>query len=359
MTDERRRHPAVTPRWAATSSARHKAGTLPTASAHRAAIFRSLLKITILITGFFTIWNFLVPDYFLSATECCVCGFNILLLCWMREKNDPGRHTLYFIIPLAILILFACLRSTHPGILMFWVLVVPTVAYVLLGHKDGLKLSAVYIVATVAVIAYRFSAGRTDIMLSTLVNLVACLVCVTVLAHVYEIIRARAEAELRDSALHDSLTGVLNRTGIQLAFDGYISGSGQCATLLSAIVLDLDHFKSINDNYGHQAGDEVLCMVADCVKAEIGAGDAVGRLGGEEFMVLLCHETTEQAMAVAENIRQAIFKGRCRYRSKTIRVTATLGIAELTKQDSLDTLIEKADARLYQGKLNDRNQVVA
>jgi diguanylate cyclase (GGDEF)-like protein len=120
-------------------------------------------------------------------------------------------------------------------------------------------------------------------------------------------------------------------------------------------MLDADHFKRINDTYGHQTGDEVLRKVAEIARQEIRAEDLVGRIGGEEFVCILSGMSGREARALAERLCRAIAKGTERAISPT--VTISLGLALLRDGDSLETLMRRADAALYEAKEGGRNQV--
>lgn len=171
--------------------------------------------------------------------------------------------------------------------------------------------------------------------------------------------RSDAEGRLRASALRDSLTGVFNRTGMNVRFDDYEEAAEAGPAWLGLILLDLDHFKRINDTHGHQAGDHVLRRVARCIDSHTEPYDTIGRLGGEKFVVLRPDRGLEQARRIAERIRCAIGSSHEPCQMKPIEVTATLGVAARDRDENLDALIERADARLYRGKLNAHNQVAA
>ena len=129
---------------------------------------------------------------------------------------------------------------------------------------------------------------------------------------------------------------------------------------MSMLVLDLDHFKQVNDTYGHGAGDVALQKIADICRQQLRQVDIIGRLGGEEFVILLPDTNLSDAIIVSERLRQGIeneeiVAGRTRF-----SLTATIGAAELTEHDSgIQDLVRRADAALYQGKHAGRNRVEA
>jgi len=166
------------------------------------------------------------------------------------------------------------------------------------------------------------------------------------------------EAETR--ALTDALTGLHNRRGFEQNAQGLEAESGSLrgAALLFA---DIDHFKRINDEYGHGLGDKVLCAVADLIRASIKGRDIAARLGGEEFAVLLPGTTLAGATSLAEQLRASVERGRVRHASGAAigNVTISIGVANARHGESLDELIQRADAAMYIAKQGGRNQVAS
>jgi diguanylate cyclase (GGDEF)-like protein len=128
---------------------------------------------------------------------------------------------------------------------------------------------------------------------------------------------------------------------------------------LSALMIDLDHFKHVNDTYGHPIGDQALIALANCCKQNLRPSDLFGRYGGEEFLVLLPETPHDQAMEVAERLRSQIEQITLRTEKGPVRFTASVGIATMTEQDNidLDHLIIQADDALYEAKGAGRNRV--
>ncbi|MFM2588622.1 GGDEF domain-containing protein [Vibrio sp. TBV020] len=164
------------------------------------------------------------------------------------------------------------------------------------------------------------------------------------------------EAELKRLAETDELTGILNRRafiqGLECEFDK------PSQSLLSCLMIDIDHFKEINDQVGHLSGDEVITQVAQICHGQIRSSDYIGRLGGEEFGVVLTHTNAIQAYDIAERIRQSIESTPCRVDDHIIYPTVSIGIAELNSQvSSVRELLVQADKAMYYSKQTGRNQV--
>jgi len=162
--------------------------------------------------------------------------------------------------------------------------------------------------------------------------------------------------EAQDQALHDTLTGLPNR----LAYNERMSmeharwlRSGQH---LSLVVLDIDRFKSINDTWGHQAGDRVLKYLARELSSQIRAQDFFGRFGGEEFVLILPDTHRAGALKLADNLRRHIESCRFKYKDQPVSVTISCGIAEFTPDEASVHAFERADTCLYAAKNNGRNR---
>jgi diguanylate cyclase (GGDEF)-like protein len=123
------------------------------------------------------------------------------------------------------------------------------------------------------------------------------------------------------------------------------------------LLLDLDHFKTVNDKWGHLAGDAALRQFASTVAAELRGGDLLARLGGEEFAVALADRRTDQAENLAERIRRAVAALRVSAGAADIRLTVSIGVASIRDTDSLDALLKEADLALYQAKASGRDRV--
>ncbi len=124
------------------------------------------------------------------------------------------------------------------------------------------------------------------------------------------------------------------------------------------MMFDIDHFKKVNDQYGHPAGDQLLRHFAQRCLTASRATDLVGRYGGEEFVLLLSETNLEAARLIGERLRQFIMNTPFETDAGEISITSSIGIAEAGKQDTLETLIERADTALYKAKKLGRNQVV-
>lgn len=177
---------------------------------------------------------------------------------------------------------------------------------------------------------------------------------------------AHATQELRDqkdaaeqAARTDSLTGVSSRRAFSEAAEAEMQRALRYRTELSLLMMDLDHFKVVNDTHGHVTGDAVLVSFAQTVQQLVRKVDMVARLGGEEFVVLLPNITAEQATALAERIREAVHNSHLLVDGKPLQFSVSVGVAQFDRRElSLTGWLARADAALYQAKAQGRNRVV-
>ncbi len=160
-------------------------------------------------------------------------------------------------------------------------------------------------------------------------------------------------------AQHDRLTKIFNHVEILNILEKELDRVGRQNGNLAVIMGDLDHFKRVNDTYGHVAGDAVLVEVAARMKNNIRIYDSAGRYGGEEFLLVLPGCTTEEAMIIANRILESISKEPVMFNNIPIMVTISLGVAVNRTGEKTKTteLVQLADAALYKAKQNGRNRV--
>lgn len=169
------------------------------------------------------------------------------------------------------------------------------------------------------------------------------------------LIKERTEYQYKLAAETDELTGVKNRRRLVCDIEGLLAASPRTGVLM---IFDLDHFKQINDTWGHVAGDRVLERFAAEMTRQLRPGAVFGRLGGEEFALFVPGQDRESGMAFGETLRQATEAMRVEYRDVTLRVTTSIGLAAVSDVGcDYDELTAAADAALYHVKTSDRNRV--
>lgn len=169
----------------------------------------------------------------------------------------------------------------------------------------------------------------------------------------------RGLAAERRHARTDVLTGVANRASLDERLAEEIERRRRFKTAVAVLVWDIDLFKKINDEYGHRSGDAVLREVARALAARKRATDHLARFGGEEFVMLLVGTTVNEALRVADGLREAIAAMKFGFRGSPVRVTVSCGITELADDDDPQTVFDRADAALYRAKNEGRNRCIA
>lgn len=163
--------------------------------------------------------------------------------------------------------------------------------------------------------------------------------------------------ELRYTATHDILTGVYNRFRVLEVLDHELKRIERLERPVAVLCIDIDHFKSINDTYGHPAGDQVLRALSKRIAGEIRGSDTFGRIGGEEFLVIMPETNLPAAQEMAERLRLIAEAAAVDWHGIPVRCTISIGVAQLRRGEDADSLILRADAALYRAKANGRNRV--
>jgi diguanylate cyclase (GGDEF)-like protein len=168
--------------------------------------------------------------------------------------------------------------------------------------------------------------------------------------------KERSELRYREAAGIDSLTGIANRGAFMTNAAKLLARARQDDLPLTLVVFDLDHFKNVNDNYGHQAGDRTLQLFAESARKALRPHDLLGRHGGEEFALALPAATIETGYVIAERIRVG-FAEACRHGEEPIPATVSAGVATAAGEATIETLMGAADDALYRAKNLGRNRV--
>jgi diguanylate cyclase len=246
------------------------------------------------------------------------------------------------------------------GGFQYYLLTIPGVAYLLFDH--GKKYPPIFLSVigfmmfiaceTVFIPGLRLDIPEAGYRIMYLVN--TFLVC----AGIFIIIQFYS-SEQRKLVIFDYLTGLYNRRYIMMQAGFLLSLCKRNNHAISFIMADIDHFKSVNDSYGHQAGDHVLKQVAELLVRNVRECDLVARYGGEEFLLVLPELDSVKATALAERIRSTIAESRFEYDGNTVSITVSLGIStdQTSPDTTIDRLISQSDSALYEAKRGGRNRV--
>ena len=296
-------------------------------------------------------------------------------------QGRPVRWALLLAPPLLVLVFVSVFIDNFPARVSFVGLVIGLQAVwallAALSHRHatvgrgqwllvaGLLLEAV-VLGVRALVAISTHSEATNILQSSALQTLTFLatfsvVLVSSVGFVF-MSRDRADENNRVLAALDPLTGVANRRSLIAALDRDVARAQRMREPMALMMVDIDHFKDVNDRYGHPAGDRVLCSVVNVLRQRVRAQDLVGRYGGEEFMVLLPDTGLTGAQQLARALCKAVEESRCPadgVPGPGIAVTVSIGVfgGRLESGDSWDMLIAAADRALYQAKNNGRNRV--
>jgi diguanylate cyclase (GGDEF)-like protein len=197
----------------------------------------------------------------------------------------------------------------------------------------------------------------SDVRHTLYLNLLICAVISAIVLLLVHLALRNYQKRIAALATTDALTDLPNRRGFDLLATQAMHEAQRNSSPLTALLLDLDHFKELNDTHGHLAGDEVLRGFARNLQSNLRQSDIICRWGGEEFILLLKDTTPSQARVLAEKIRQHTAQTEMYYNGAKLRVTISLGLTSYAPGDSLDLLLGRADRALYRAKHTGRNRV--
>jgi diguanylate cyclase (GGDEF)-like protein len=325
---------------------------------------RSLLRLISIISGvtlcFFAILQTIEGRYLLAAFELA----SSLLLFYASQIVLRARNLILwvyaYLIPLFCFLVYIIIMPGASPTAFVWVYLVPILSYLLLGRAGGFMLAAPVITLVTLAYLLRFGAPEAATGWIDLGNAVLSGFLVLVFVHLYEGRRAAAQQALQAMADTDALTGVANRGHFQAYLERSILTSRRTQAPFVLVVLDVDLFKEVNDRWGHDAGDAALRHICSSLTGRLRATDFIGRLGGEEFGIVLGDTDIEAAIQLVEDLRDSLASTHLAHEDNQIPLSATFGLAQWPVDgDSLVALYRTADRRLYRGKDAGRNQLVA
>lgn len=327
---------------------------------HRRQVLRALLWITVIAGIVFALININRGVYLLAALELIYATFAACLLFIVGSTRHLGRWTIVFLLPFFCIMEVALLLPQSSFTVFTWIQTIPIISYLLLGKRGGFWMSLVFISLGVVAFNVRYVTEDSLLNLAVMANIGFSSLAVMLFSHIYERSRDDNERRLIELAGTDSLTGLANRMRLGETFRNLRGQADRSNTALSLVVLDLDHFKQVNDRYGHEVGDSVLQRTAEALRSRLRDSDLACRLGGEEFALLLPGASLEQAAGLADELRMRLEQTPIDAGRDTITVTFSAGVACLGEDgDSLSELLKTADRRMYEAKGGGRNQVVA
>jgi diguanylate cyclase (GGDEF)-like protein len=326
----------------------------------RRQVLLALIVITFLGGLFFGTLNWMRDIVPAAVIEFAFSAFCVLAYPVVRKTRHLRRWALAITLPWILSVWLVVALPEAAASVFIWALVLPILLMFLLGRRIGLALSLISLLGALIIALGRFGLPENADQMAYAANLVIAAVAILVLSYVYERAREKAESNLHYLAVTDSLTGLPNRTQLYDNFSGLKAMALRLKTPLSLMLIDLDHFKQVNDRHGHDAGDRVLREVADLLRRRLRKSDQVYRMGGEEFLILMPDTSLEQATRLAEQLRTRFEAMAVSFQEQSIALTTSIGITAMTgPEENFDTLLRRADQNMYWCKDNGRNRVRA
>ncbi|MGC8119761.1 GGDEF domain-containing protein [Marinobacter sp. VGCF2001] len=325
---------------------------------HRRSLTRLLFLVTATALTVFAGLQLLNGYPWVAAAELCASGLLFYGVRCLQTTHRLQQWIYAYLVSLFSFFIVIMLLPEASIAAFVWVLLMPVLAYLLLGKHEGMILSLPFMLVG-GVVYYFFlgDVGSAHRMID-LLNMILCGGLMQVFMHMYEVRREEAEQRLVDMAQTDALTGLANRANFQSTLARTIAECERSATGFAFVIMDIDHFKLVNDTLGHDAGDFVLRRIARCLTERLRATDFVGRLGGEEFGLILRDAKPADAFELMDELRERIAGSEVAYGNAGIRVTASFGIAQWPDHGrEAETLFCVADRCLYSGKRAGRNRV--
>jgi diguanylate cyclase (GGDEF)-like protein len=325
--------------------------------AYRRKVLKLLLVMTAIFSAFFGLMNWQSLPI-LGMSELLMALYATLLFPLADKEKLQFKVSLLYLLPLYSLFLLALLLPREQQTAAVWIMVIPVLSHFLLGRWYGLWVSVIYMLAAavLTLLSSVMSSKPLDSIYFT--NQALAAVAILVFSHVYEVSRVRAHRKLLHLATTDNLTSLANRARFLDVFERERNHAVRNNTELSLLLLDLDHFKQVNDRHGHDVGDEVLKYVSATIRHRLRKTDLACRLGGEEFGILLPGANLDRAIGVAEEIRKTIADIPYAKADAIIPLSMSIGVAEFGFDGKdLETLYAVADGHLYKAKAGGRNQV--
>jgi diguanylate cyclase (GGDEF)-like protein len=315
-------------------------------------IFTSIGSVVLLVIAFL---NFLDGDVDMALFETLIAAGGILNAILLKLTKNVRIAENFILIGMLLLICGIFVDGGYRNTGIYWIYTFPLLSFFLKGNKGGILWNIAFFVMAVSLVILD-SIGYTTIAYSTdeMRQALTAYVIIMLLAYIFEEALLRSYNEVSRLAVTDQLTGLSNRYYIFSRLEEEIERAKRFDKNLCVILFDIDNFKQINDRYGHDVGDMVLSEFSRILKNNTRNVDTVGRLGGEEFIVICPGTDIVGGKITAEKIRMA---AETAYMPEIGKITVSAGVAEFTGTENVAELVKNADVALYRAKKSGKNRV--
>ncbi len=326
----------------------------------RRRMFKTLLWVTLCFGALFSIFNATRGLWLLVGIEVVYTLLSLYMLVVVERTRYLRALTIVYLIPfLGVMMGTLANPDTSVGIFA-WIQTIPIILYLLLGLRLGLIGSVLFVSLGLYLYTQHYTEKDPSDSLGFLLDIGMATLAITVFSHTYEHTRGQTEKRLLELISTDYLTGLANRAKLTEVFARERAHARRNQAPLALVYLDIDHFKQINDRFGHETGDEALRHFADVLSQRLRATDLLCRLGGEEFAALLPNTSAAQAARIAEALRERLASTPLDVKGTPMQMTLSAGVASLGQDgERLDELMNAADRRTYAAKRAGRNRVVS
>ncbi|MDI9246219.1 GGDEF domain-containing protein [Marinobacter sp. CHS3-4] len=299
---------------------------------------------------------------YLLAMFAALLALNGLVYLISRRTTLQRRG---FITIITVLFTYLAVNAIEEGAAILWLFAYPAIIFYISEARVGVLACIGGLFAT-AVLFSPVGETMFDVPYTTSFKLTMLAVLTFVMTTCFALDQSRRRAKLgllklaaefEYAAKHDTMTGLANRREAHAQLDTEYERYLRNNRPFSVLLMDIDLFKSINDNYGHHVGDDAIVMVAQTLKEQSRKVDTLSRWGGEEFLLLLPETDCDEAARTAERIRFKISTTPISADNQTISTTVSIGVATIEGTESVDRLLQRADEALYEAKKNGRNLV--
>jgi diguanylate cyclase (GGDEF)-like protein len=300
--------------------------------------------------------------HFINLQVFFVADLLLAISLWRHQERFAVVAAIFFAVWFLINLSALCFLVNNE-FRSIWFFVQITVTYIILGPSAGTSTAIITLLTLIVANRYLPAPFSSNAMVTMLFSFCASSTFLHSYTQRFLAFQSRlteANARLRDMSCHDPLTGIWNARAFNETSEHVMREAQRYGTPFSVLFIDLDHFKSVNDHYGHEAGDMVLQEVAACLEKNSRESDLLGRIGGEEFLMLLPRTDLAGAVLLAEKLRLSIEALTLSFGKSLIPVTVSIGVARnQPDHKSIADIKRQADQAMYLAKQGGRNRVTA
>lgn len=318
----------------------------------------TILTIMVVFFGAIGLLNvFLFQAYAIATADFIGCALALAIYAYLQRYKNYQRASLLVVSVLIFILAGFIYLAQGSNYSLIWVTILPPIAYFLLGTTLGTWITALVFVAVLSYVAIVLpGVPAKPFGLGAWLNFAEVLLALFFIFRHYERSRSEAYARVQAMSLRDPLTGLANRLRLDQDLQTTLTLAQRTNQPTTVIMVDIDHFKRINDKHGHLVGDQVIIQVGAVLRDHVRLTDQVGRWGGEEFLII-CPDTNQAgALVVTDKLREAL--ARVDF-PQQLQVTLSFGIATVTGLALPEDILQAADQQLYLAKTNGRNQARA